>query len=132
MSSPTADPQRHYPPFYRHLGLELGPDADPGVSLHRSDGLLNSHGALHGGAILGLLDAALSRAVRLGAQPAAGITTVDLTVHFLAPATGETLRAAGSVLRAGSRLAYAQGEVRSDDGTLVAVATGAYRILSPR
>jgi hypothetical protein len=29
-------------------------------------------------------------------------------------------------------LAYARGDVHSDDGTLVAVATGAYRILSHR
>lgn len=130
MSSPTADPQRHDPPFYRHLGFELGLGTDPSVSLHRSDGLLNSHGAVHGGATLALLDVALSRAVRLHTQPAEGISTVDLTVHFLAPASGLTLRAAGSVLRAGSRLAYAHGDVRSDDGTLVAVATGAYRMLS--
>jgi uncharacterized protein (TIGR00369 family) len=122
----------HLPPFYTHLGLCPGGDGDPGVTVGRREEILNSHGALHGGAVMGLLDAALSRAIRLHLNRPVSMATIDMSVHFVAPATGASVRAEGTVIRAGSSVAYAQATARTEDGTPVAVATGAFRIFGPR
>jgi uncharacterized protein (TIGR00369 family) len=117
---------RHYPPFHRFLGITVADD-DPDIKLARRDELLNSHGALHGGVILSLIDAAMSRAIRLQAGVPIRLSTIDLTVHFLVPATGDTVRATGTVLKMGSHVTYAQAVVQTPDGQTVAVGSGAFR-----
>ena len=51
----------------------------------------NSRGDMHGGAIATLLDVGLSCAARAHDPLRYGVATVDLTIHYLAPAVGDVV-----------------------------------------
>ena len=48
---------------------------------------------------------------------------VDLKLNYLAPARVEALRSSGKLIRAGKTLSYAEADVRTGDGRLVAHGT---------
>lgn len=119
----------HFPPYYVHLGIARPVAREPELTLVRRQELLNSGGKIHGGVLLGLLDAALSRAIRLVVPQGTKIATVDLTVHFVTGAAGEAVRAVGEIVRLGGTLAFARGEVVGDDGETIAIGSGVYRVV---
>jgi uncharacterized protein (TIGR00369 family) len=121
---------RHYPPFYAHLGIEL--DGGESAMLRRRSELTNSRGAFHGGALASLLDAALAQAIRSVVKPGTNLATIDMSVHFLTPADCMTVTARGRVLRLGGTVAYAEAEVVTDGGALVAHGVGSFRLLAQR
>jgi uncharacterized protein (TIGR00369 family) len=83
------------------------------------------HGFAHG-AIVGLM--ADNACAWAAASVVGDVVTGGYTINFLAPATGNVLRAKGKVVRAGKRQVIVQAEVWSEgrDGAakLVAVAQG--------
>ena len=52
--------------------------------------------------------------------------TIDMRVDFLRPGLGEVFFATGLVLRVGRKVAVTRMELHNDEGSLIAVATGAY------
>ena len=70
------------------------------------------HGVVQGGIVTAMLDMAMAFA-------ADGLSTATITVDILRPATGR-LTATGEVTKAGRRLLFATGELRDDDGRLIA------------
>lgn len=90
--------------------------------------LANSRGEAHGGAIATLLDCALASAARAHDPAAFGVATIDLTLHFVAAGKGD-LVATGHCERRGRSVSFARGEVRAEDGTLVALATGTFKLI---
>jgi acyl-coenzyme A thioesterase PaaI-like protein len=62
------------------------------------------------------------------ARSGSGATTVS---NFLAAATGSLLTE-GRAQRAGRSLIFAEGEVRDADGTLLAKASGTFKLLYPK
>lgn len=119
-------------PFYDFLGLEVDPREDKAVIRlpYRPD-LGNSRDHVHGGAIATLLDAAASRAVRQANPQAAGVATINVTVHYLRPGS-KTLTAQGRVVSSGSSIAVAEAQARNAEGDLVASATATFRIFKAR
>lgn len=89
----------------------------------------NSRGDVHGGSIATLLDCTLAAAVRSHAPAAYGVATIDLTLHFVAAAGGD-LVATAHCERRGRSISFARGEVRAEDGTLVALATGSFKLVA--
>jgi uncharacterized protein (TIGR00369 family) len=86
--------------------------------------LTQHHGFAHG-AVVGMM---ADNACAWAASSVAGdVVTSNYTLHFLAPAKGERLRAKGQVVRAGKRQVVCRAEVWSEgDGTepvLAAIAT---------
>jgi uncharacterized protein (TIGR00369 family) len=83
------------------------------------------HGFAHG-AIVGLM--ADNACAWAAASVVGDVVTGGYTINFLAPATGNVLRAKGKVVRAGKRQVIVQAEVWSEGGDgaakLVAVAQG--------
>ena len=77
------------------------------------------------------LDAAIGVAVRAAYEPRPGATTASLTVNYVAPGRVR-LVATGEVMRAGGSLASAQARVVDDSGQLVAHAVGTMKILRAR
>jgi uncharacterized protein (TIGR00369 family) len=79
-------------------------------------------GISHGGILAALLDEVMVyAAVSLGALT----STAEMTVRFHKPApTGEPLQLTGEVTRHQRRLVECRAEARTQDGTLVASATG--------
>ena len=85
----------------------------------------NPIGVVHGGLAMTLLDSAMTCAIQTRAPAGAGFTTVEAKTNFVRPisvATGP-IRAIGSVLHVGSRLATAEGRIVDAAGKLYAHAT---------
>ena len=89
----------------------------------------NSRGEVHGGSIATLLDCALAAAARAHAPAAYGVATIDLTLHYVAVGTGDLI-ATAHCERRGRSISFARGEVRAEDGTLVALATGTFKLVA--
>jgi uncharacterized protein (TIGR00369 family) len=121
-------------PFWDHLGCELV-DASPGCAIvrfpNRQEHGRSSNtgdGSAHGGAIASLVDMAASCALLTVLAPEEGRTTIDLSVHYLAPARGP-LTATATVRRRGGRTAFIDVEVSAEDGTLAAVGRTVFAVL---
>jgi len=119
-------------PFVEHLGIELLEKADGTLRLKFAPRPehLNSWNGIHGGVLMSLLDVALSSASRSLDAGCIGATTVELKINFLSAATGPVL-GEGRAQRAGRSLIFAEGELRTDDGTLIAKGTGTFKLIYP-
>lgn len=120
-------------PFVEHLGLRLLEKAD-GRAVIQFDPRpehFNSWKGVHGGVLLSVLDVALSSAARSLDPACTGATTVEIKTNFLAAATGLFLTE-GRAQRAGRSLIFAEGEVQDADGTLLAKASGTFKLLYPK
>lgn len=85
-------------------------------------------GILHGGAVVSLLDTAAAFAVHTVIEPDSRTVTVDLSVHFLAPASAGRIEAHARVLRRGRRVCILSVEARDEAAEIIATATMTYYI----
>ena len=85
----------------------------------------NPMGTVHGGWFATVLDSALGCAVHTMLPAGRAYTTAELSVNIVRAATARTgpLRATGTVIHCGSRLATADGRIEGPDGRLYAHAT---------
>jgi uncharacterized protein (TIGR00369 family) len=114
--------------FAAHLGIEQVA-LEPGVARMAcalKPHMTNSWGIAHGGVIMTLLDVTLCMAARTLHPHSAGIMTIELSTAFIDGGKG-TLQSEARVLRNGRSLIFVEGEVRNEDGTLVAKAQGTVR-----
>jgi uncharacterized protein (TIGR00369 family) len=120
-------------PFLEHLDLRLleigGGRARVGFDPKPEH--LNSWKAIHGGGVMTVLDAALSSASRSLDEACIGATTVELKVNFIAAARGPVI-AEGRAQRAGRSLLFAEGELFDREGTMLAKATGTFKLVYPQ
>lgn len=93
--------------------------ADPGEQHY------NPIGVVHGGLAMTLLDSAMTCAVQTRAAAGSGYTTVEAKTNFIRPITATTgaIRAIGTALHVGGRLATAEGRLLDAAGKLYAHAT---------
>jgi acyl-CoA thioesterase len=124
-------------PFWDDLGCTLAA-AEPGRATvcfpNRPEHGRSSNtgdGTAHGGAIASLVDMSASCALLTVLAENEGRTTIDLSVHFLAPGRGE-LTAAATVRRRGGRTAVIDIEVIDGDETLVALGRAVFAIMKER
>ena len=117
-------------PFIEHLGIRILEKGDGVVRLRLDPRpeFANSWGSVHGGALMTLLDVALASAGRSLDDTCNGALTVELKVNFIAAANGPVL-GEGRAQRAGRALIFSEGELRSEDGTLLAKGTGTFKLL---
>jgi uncharacterized protein (TIGR00369 family) len=120
-------------PFAKLLGIRLiskgGGKAR--LELEVRPELMNSWGAVHGGATMTLLDIALAVALRSLDAAEKGAITVELKVNFVGPGLG-TLVADGRCVHAGKTVAFCEGEVHDSEGKLVATASGTFMLRRER
>jgi len=91
----------------------------------------NGLGGVHGGILTTVLDTVMGCAVQSLLDAGVGLATIELKTTFVRPvklATG-TLRAEGTVVHGGSRVASAEGRLVGGDGPLYAHATSSWLIL---
>jgi uncharacterized protein (TIGR00369 family) len=122
-----------YIPFVEHLGLQLLEKKD-GRVLIRLDPRpehLNSWNGVHGGVLMALLDVALSSSARSLDPECIGATTVEMKTNFLSAAIGPLL-ARGFAQRAGRSLIFAEGEVLDPAETVLAKASGTFKLIYPK
>lgn len=115
-------------PYVRLLGMEFV-SAERGAAtfaLDVRDDLTRMGGILHGGAIVSLLDTAAAFAVHTLLDAESRTVTIELTTHFLRPASAGRVEARARVLRAGRRILFISAEVTDQTGVLIATATTTY------
>jgi len=115
------------PPIAVLLGMRLV-EVEPDHALFEclaGEQHYNPIGVVHGGLAMTLLDSAMTCAIQTRAAAGSGFTTVEAKTNFVRPITVATgvIRAIGSVLHAGSRLATAEGRLVDAAGKLYAHAT---------
>jgi acyl-CoA thioesterase len=88
--------------------------------------LMQNQGVVHGGAIASLIDTATAFAILSLLEPKEKVTTVDLAISYLRPATGGRLTAVAKVVRAGRRLFVVSAEVFDRQGKLITTALSTY------
>ena len=119
-------------PYARFVGIELdGIEAGKvRLRLPARDDTSNRGGTLHGGVTASLLDVAGMVAARSVAGDAAdaGTSTIDLAIHYLAPAARETVLVEGIVTRRGREIVFVEATVATTGGTPIARSVGAVRI----
>ncbi|MEQ8353989.1 MAG: PaaI family thioesterase [Kiloniellaceae bacterium] len=118
--------------YFETLGLSIAARGDGRATLaYAFDAAFgNRKGDVQGGVLAGLIDIAMSEAIRSTLDDAdfRGISTMTMTVNYLDVARGD-LTAEGRAERVGKTAAFASAEVRDKAGKLVATGQGAFRII---
>lgn len=96
--------------------------------------MYNPLGMVHGGAVCTLLDTAAACALHTTLPEGVGYTSVEIKVSYLKAVTvaSGTLTAEGTVIKAGSRIGFAEAKVTDASGALVATATTTLLIFDMR
>jgi uncharacterized protein (TIGR00369 family) len=81
------------------------------------------NGVIQGGIVTTMLDFALAFAALVRAPADMSVSSVTLTVNFIKPALPGRMIARGTVIRMGSRMAFAEARIGPDDINPVATAT---------
>ena len=113
-------------PFVRHMGMRITDLAwgRATFELTAAEFRLQPLGVVHGGNIATLIDTATFWACFLAMDSDEdGLASVDLKLNYLAPARVEMLRCAGTLIKAGKTLSYAEAEVLAGDNRLIAHGT---------
>ena len=94
----------------------------------------NPQGIVHGGYAASILDSCMGCAVETMLDAGVDYTTVELKVNYLRAMTAETgtVRAVGTSVHAGRRLATAEGRLLDSDGRLLAHGSTTCMILWPQ
>ncbi|CAN5303026.1 PaaI family thioesterase [soil metagenome] len=122
------------PPIGAHIGLGFSSLAvgDVVMTAVPDASHYNPIGTVHGGFIATILDSAAGCAVHTTLPAGVGYTSIDLRVnYFRAVHAGAPIVAHGWVVKAGSRVAYAEADLHDDEGKLLAKATSSCLIIQP-
>lgn len=122
-------------PFIKDIGVEFleAPTGQSQVVLQLTPRHLNSWNVAHGGVIMTLLDVAMAVAGRsLDANAGAGVT-VEMKTSFMQPAdAGGRLMGTGHAVFHSTTMAFCEGEVRDQQGRLIAKAMGTFKFMRRR
>lgn len=103
------------------------------MELDWSASLTTTAGALHGGAVMALADAAGGACAAANLpEGAVGTSTIESKTNFLGAVRDGTLRAIARPLHVGSTTIVVETELRRGDGKLVAKTTQTQTVLRPR
>ncbi|KZB85752.1 PaaI family thioesterase [Amycolatopsis regifaucium] len=123
------------PPISAHFGMRWVSVAQGDVVLAATpdESLYNPIGTVHGGVAATLLDSAVACAVHSTLPAGVGYTSVELKVNFLRAISGSVgeIRAHGWIVKAGSRVAFAEGDIRDAEGKVLATASSTCLIIAP-
>jgi uncharacterized protein (TIGR00369 family) len=125
-------------PSSAHLGLEFI-DCDPvkghiRVAYQASDQLCNLWGGIHGGMVAAMMDDVLALVFGLTLEWGQITPTLELKTSFLQAARPGRLLAEAVIIRRGKSISFAEAELRSANGDLLAKASATASIvtLKPR
>lgn len=113
------------------FALDISDGARARCILDLDERHLNRMGILHGGIAATLLDSALGVTASLTSDPSGRhpVSTVSLNVNYLAPGRPGRVTATGRLTGGGRSTLFVEGDLRHEDGTLIATATGVFRKL---
>ena len=118
------------PPAAELLGWEAL-SIEPGrvrVRYTAREAFYNPMGTVQGGFLAAMLDDAMGPALFTLLDEGQHAPTLEMKVSFMRPAYAGPLIAEGRVAHKGRSVAFVEGELRTEDGELVATATATLRI----
>ena len=91
---------------------------------------MNGSGTLHGGVYASLMDTSMGLSVLalVGVRTA----TIEMNVHFLGAVSGGRITCESQVVHRTRRTATAEAKVYDEEGNLVAMGTGAFRVFEKK
>ena len=90
----------------------------------------NPMGIVHGGFMCTMLDAATASAVHSTLPAGVGFTTIEIKVNYLASVhAGDAIVAHGWLTKAGSRICFAEADLRNQVGKVVATASSSILLI---
>jgi uncharacterized protein (TIGR00369 family) len=89
----------------------------------------NPAGFIQGGILTAMLDDTMGPAVLIMTEGKLYTTTISLTVNFMAAAKPGPITAEARVTQLGKTVAFMEGKLTAEDGTLLATATTVARLL---
>lgn len=118
-------------PFLNELGFELVGMADGAaeITIRLQPQHMNSWQVMHGGIIMTLLDASMSRAARSLVEGVTSAATVEMKTSFFQPGgkIDSSVTGTGRVLHRSTTMYYCEGEIWNG-GVLVAKAMGTFKV----
>ena len=122
-------------PWYRLIGMVPQVQGDRVVVEMEIDERrhLQALGTTHGGAIASVLDSAIGlnvnrEVVKMGKTA----VTAQLNIHYLRPVMKGKIVGVGMPMHIGSKVTVGYGEVRNEEGELVAVGTATFYIIDKK
>lgn len=118
--------------FGKHIGAKVE-EVETGravMYVDVEDVHLNGNGTLHGGVYASLIDSAMGLAVL--AAVGVRIATIEMNVHFLGAVGGGRVSCGADVVHRTRRTATAEAKVHDEEGRLVAMGTGAFRVFEKK
>jgi len=114
---------------YRQVSWE---EEEAVISLELQPRHLNLGGVIHGGVLTSLLDIAMAEAGTYCPYPGRmrKAITLSLTTTFTGQCSGGVIRVTGRKRAGGTRIFNSTGEVHDEQGNLLAIAEGTFRIRS--
>jgi len=124
----------HQPPIGRTMDFALV-EVEKGRAVFEGNPdarVYNPIGSVHGGYAATLLDSACGVAVHSRLEPGQSFTTLELKVSYLRGMTTETgvVRAEGTVISMGRRVAFAEAKLTDASGKLLATATSTLLVIA--
>jgi uncharacterized protein (TIGR00369 family) len=89
----------------------------------------NPAGFIQGGILSAMLDDTMGPAVFVMTEGRLYTTTITMTVNFLAPARPGPITGEATVTQLGKTIAFVEGRLTAEDGTLLATATSTIRLV---
>lgn len=120
------------PPIAKLLGWELL-EIEHGrvkVRYEATDQFLNPQGNVQGGILASMLDDAMGPAAFTTVEEGQFVPTLEFKVSFFRPAKPGTLVAEGRLVHRTKSVGYVEGELRTEDGDLIAKATATVRVVT--
>ncbi len=118
-------------PYFNHLGMRIihlkNRIADVEMDLRKVHH--QAFGFVHGGAVASLIDTAAFWSGFCELDEHKGITTVDLTINYLAPLQKGNLIAKGRCIKLGRKLGLGEASVFDENGKIVAHGTSTLMIV---
>ncbi|MBR0696807.1 PaaI family thioesterase [Bradyrhizobium lablabi] len=121
------------PPCARLLGWRLL-DARPKdgwirIGFDGREDFCNPAGFIQGGILSAMLDDTMGPAVFVMTEGRLYSTTITMTVNFLSPAKPGPITGEATVTQLGKTIAFVEGRLLAEDGTLLATATNSVRLV---
>ena len=120
---------QNYSGFPEAMGAEVSSveEGRATVSLQAEEWHLNPSGAVHGGVISTLIDAAMAEALNTMTEEGEQPLTIQIAVNYMRPGKQGTLTSTAQVRKGGQQVTIVEAELlQEEDDEVVALATGTY------
>ncbi|MDN4522993.1 PaaI family thioesterase [Fictibacillus fluitans] len=116
-------------PFFSHIGFEIVQfdEHKIRIKLDVREYLHNINGTLHGGVYATMLDNIMGMVTRSAAK--AKVVTLHLSIQFLASISSGEIFAEATIQEQGYKLAFTEGEIKDENGKVLAKGMGTFKLI---